>query len=424
LAQSSDTLNYRSGQIDSLLAKVDSLTPSILNTNDYLNRVSQSLADDENLDLGDASASSPFDGIYYSTGTIGDAVDIWKVSPKHTTGTANILMRTQEFDNSVDGSRNFITKWGYNIDDSNGDEVKHYISMENNYFQEKTLIEGYVEFIDSTGAVGIRPISWLVYRDTSDVTVNISADNFNIQKRDNSTWIRFTAPQYGINSINIDDTTALGFNTNNTGYIYGWSVAGSGQEILRINAQDEIHFGSSSGLNARLKNVFFTGSVVPDTAQVADNEVGSSTFRWDRGYFDLIYGDTDNESLTLSNASGSKLSYGNNYFIAGGGGVGLANDNNVILDVGVDYVNLGSGGSFGIYRIIGSGFDAVNASRTGGANTVVYYSTDLSAGNTIPSFYTEGTGIVSSTTLTLPDVTIAVRVNGTVYYVQAKATND
>lgn len=51
------------------------------------------------------------------------------------------------------------------------------------------------------------------------------------------------------------------------------------------------------------------------------------------------------------------------------------------------------------------------------ADTVTFYSSDLSAGNTMPSFYTEGT-IVGTGTPTA-DRTIAVRINGTVYYLLA-----
>lgn len=58
------------------------------------------------------------------------------------------------------------------------------------------------------------------------------------------------------------------------------------------------------------------------------------------------------------------------------------------------------------------------APTTGVADTVQYYSSDLSAGNTIPSFYTEGTGIVGTGTPTA-NRTIAVRFNGTVYYLLA-----
>jgi hypothetical protein len=57
------------------------------------------------------------------------------------------------------------------------------------------------------------------------------------------------------------------------------------------------------------------------------------------------------------------------------------------------------------------------APTTGPADTVQFYSTDLSAGNTIPSFYTEGTNVGTGT----PTVnrTIAVRFNGTIYYLLA-----
>lgn len=60
------------------------------------------------------------------------------------------------------------------------------------------------------------------------------------------------------------------------------------------------------------------------------------------------------------------------------------------------------------------------APTTGPADTIQIYSTDLSAGNTIPSIYCEGTG-VTTTPITNTTVTnkIAVRVNGTVYYLLA-----
>jgi hypothetical protein len=57
------------------------------------------------------------------------------------------------------------------------------------------------------------------------------------------------------------------------------------------------------------------------------------------------------------------------------------------------------------------------APTTGPADTVQYYSTDLSAGNTIPSWYTEGTNVGTGTPTA--NRTIAVRFNGTVYYLLA-----
>jgi hypothetical protein len=57
------------------------------------------------------------------------------------------------------------------------------------------------------------------------------------------------------------------------------------------------------------------------------------------------------------------------------------------------------------------------APTTGPADTVQFYSTDLSAGNTMPSFYTEGTNVGTGTPTA--NRTIAVRFNGTVYYLLA-----
>ena len=54
------------------------------------------------------------------------------------------------------------------------------------------------------------------------------------------------------------------------------------------------------------------------------------------------------------------------------------------------------------------------------SDTITIYSTDLSAGNTIPSFYCEGTGVTGAgiTNVTVTHK-IAIRVNGTVYYLLA-----
>jgi len=58
------------------------------------------------------------------------------------------------------------------------------------------------------------------------------------------------------------------------------------------------------------------------------------------------------------------------------------------------------------------------------ADTVTMYSSDRSAGNTIPSFYCEGAGVtnagITSTTVTNK---IAVRINGTVYYLLATTSD-
>jgi hypothetical protein len=50
------------------------------------------------------------------------------------------------------------------------------------------------------------------------------------------------------------------------------------------------------------------------------------------------------------------------------------------------------------------------------ADTVAFYSSDLSAGNTIPSFYCEGTGHFATGTPAAATGSVAIRLNGTVYH--------
>jgi hypothetical protein len=60
------------------------------------------------------------------------------------------------------------------------------------------------------------------------------------------------------------------------------------------------------------------------------------------------------------------------------------------------------------------------APNAGITDAVQVYSSDLSAGNTIPSFYTEGSGVSGAGTSNVTVTTkIAIRVNGTVYYLLA-----
>lgn len=61
------------------------------------------------------------------------------------------------------------------------------------------------------------------------------------------------------------------------------------------------------------------------------------------------------------------------------------------------------------------------APSSGSSNHTILYSSDLSAGNTIPSVYTEGTGIVGTGTPT-QNRTVAIRVNGSVYYLHASTS--
>jgi hypothetical protein len=81
--------------------------------------------------------------------------------------------------------------------------------------------------------------------------------------------------------------------------------------------------------------------------------------------------------------------------------------------------NLGLGTStFGTSAATVLAIATGTAPTTGPADTIQIYSTDLSAGNTMLSLYTEGT-IVNTNTTAATTHRIAIRVNGTVYYLLA-----
>jgi len=84
--------------------------------------------------------------------------------------------------------------------------------------------------------------------------------------------------------------------------------------------------------------------------------------------------------------------------------------------------NLGLGTStFGTSAATVLAIATGTAPTTGPADTIQIYSTDLSAGNTMLSLYTEGT-IVNANTTAAATHRIAIRVNGTVYYLLANTS--
>lgn len=81
--------------------------------------------------------------------------------------------------------------------------------------------------------------------------------------------------------------------------------------------------------------------------------------------------------------------------------------------------NVGIGtSSFGTSAATALAIATGTAPTTGPADTIQIYSTDLSAGNTMLSLYTEGT-VVNANVVAATTHRIAIRVNGTVYYLLA-----
>lgn len=168
-----------------------------------------------------------------------------------------------------------------------------------------------------------------------------------------------------------------------------------------------------------------------------------------RGELTTYTSDTDMTShLTFSTTNASSAAV-ERMRLTGFGDLAIATNRKFLLDgvlaTGDTYITEASANNIAIYtggserlRLDGSGNVGVNVTSfgtsaagvlglkngteptTGPADTVQIYSVDRSAGNTIPAIYTEGTGVTSAgITSTTVTTKIAIKVNGTIYYLLA-----
>ena len=137
--------------------------------------------------------------------------------------------------------------------------------------------------------------------------------------------------------------------------------------------------------------------------------------------FETTAASSDNVQIRFKGTSGDRWAIGNN---VGTGGTGLNFD---IYDLAnsLTRFTINSSGNVGIgTTTFGTSAATVlaiatgTAPSTGPADTIQIFSTDLSAGNTILSLRTEGTPVNANTTAAATH-RIAVRINGTVYYLLA-----
>jgi len=111
-------------------------------------------------------------------------------------------------------------------------------------------------------------------------------------------------------------------------------------------------------------------------------------------------------------------------FSTGGDTIDFSTAGSKVVTIDADG-NLGIGvDTFGTNAAATLALSNATPPASGPANTIQIYSSDLSAGNTILSMYNEGNGGISAVSPTAPDRTLAVSVNGVIYYLACKTTND
>jgi hypothetical protein len=193
-----------------------------------------------------------------------------------------------------------------------------------------------------------------------------------------------------------NSAAAARYEINGYGGVHRWFIAASG------TAGDSVSFSQAMTLNA-------AGALLVGTANENSNA---------RAHF---YGTTaSNNGLNITHAGvGSalvRISAENALTF----GIDGANGNTERARVTADG-NLGLGAAtFGTDAAKVLAIANGTEPSTGPADTIQIYSVDRSAGNTIPAIYCEGSGVtnagITSTTVTHK---IAIKVNGTVYYLLA-----
>lgn len=212
-----------------------------------------------------------------------------------------------------------------------------------------------------------------------------------------------------------DGSTAAPSITNegdlNTGFWFpaADTIAAStaGTEHMRITSAGNVGIGTSSpSQKLTVNGSVATNSFIllinqhliydPDATNIAIR-IGAA------GPFYTI-GTTGSNNLRLNNSSGGDILFAQ----AGTERMRITSAGNV----GIGTITFGTSAS----KVLALG--NATAPTTGPADTIQIYSTDLSAGNTMLSLYTEGTPVNANTTAATTH-RIAIRVNGTVYYLLA-----
>lgn len=307
--------------------------------------------------------------------------------------------------------------------------------------------------ITSAGRVGIGTSSPGALLDVNGdiIVAGVSIGTGNVSTNIKFGNLSFSVNTTGNNNIAIGDT-ALRFNTTGVFNVALGSAAlrenttgegnmAVGLQALTLNTTGNNNVGvgrqtltsnttggenTAIGTYALLSNVSSAQNVAIGAFALFTNTAGSNIAV---GWSALRDNTTGSSNTAIGRNTGRGITTGSNNTIIGANVTGLSATlaNNIIIADGAGNrrINVDGSGNVGIGTTAFGTSAAVTlaiatgtAPTTGPADTIQIYSTDLSAGNTMLSLFTEGTVVNANTTA---DAThrIAIRVNGTVYYLLA-----
>lgn len=374
----------------------------------------------------------------WDTGTLGNRSITWVTG---NADRADFHLSFGESDNN--GDRNIAIRLGYNVDSGAGKVVSGEPSMafviESDWNDgSRNLVEVHVDgfAIDDEH---LRPWSFLINRSTNAIDHIISCDTV-------SFFDAYTGGHQAF-KFTLTSTTGVleiysGSNftkmTNNEGWLYQRNALGSASvEFMRLNASDKIWLAPNGNADIFTNGKFAVGGGPDTTYPMMVTSTVQQCLRL-HSVSTATNPTLANPTILLRNTSATAGNFSSIGFLAAAAAVygamisghidtqGASADGSLRFftasggtlaeKVRIDKDgNVGIGTStFGTNAVQVLGIETGTAPSVGVADTVQFYSSDISAGNTMPSFYCEGTGVIATGQAdSASSVRVKMRINGT-----------
>lgn len=306
-------------------------------------------------------------------------------STDNYTGNFSMFCKEFDFQEGIPGV-GLGLYWGYNMDGAKPNSPTISQAFEPNFEPSPDSVDILYEYhwtvqdkaVDPSFSTRPLYLGYAPYNNNR-IFMWLAADNLMLMNRNqdiNFNFVFDTDAEDSIPHLDIGKSGFIHFTGGTGSSVIKIDRVGSANpvDILSLNGSDEVQLAPYEGARIRLGQGWLAAGE-GGNANLSVSGIGT----FDMGYF-----------WVRSETGVSRL------FVSGAGD----------LVVGNSFPNF-----WGTGNVIAARYYATNSASPGAyPDNVILYSTDLSAGNTIPSYYTEGTGVITG------NGNIANRYNGTVRY--------